>query len=82
MVGLNCDREAETGGLRSAHDRLIAPHLAQRYEENARRHGDDVTAITVEAAAHFEVIAPGSVAWPTVKRAVMSMTGRGEPQSR
>jgi acetyl esterase/lipase len=59
------------------HDRVVAPSLAERYQEQARKHGDDVTAITVEEAAHFEVIAPGSTAWPTVKQTVASMIGLG-----
>ena len=55
------------------YDRVVPPALAQRYEETARAKGDDVTTIVVADAAHFEVIAPGSNAWMTVKTTVASM---------
>lgn len=58
-----------------AHDPLIPPALGQSYQEAARAHGDDVTAIVVPDAAHFEVIAPGSTAWPAVRDAVLSLLG-------
>jgi len=63
--------------ITGAHDRVVLPVLAQRYEERARAAGDDVTTIVVADAAHFEVIAPGSTAWMMVKTTVASMIELG-----
>ena len=59
-----------------AHDPIVPPTFGQTYQEAARAHGDDVTALVVPDAAHFEVIAPGSKAWPVVRDAVLSILGR------
>jgi acetyl esterase/lipase len=61
--------------ITGAHDRLVPPALGGTYEETARAHGDDVTALVVPDAAHFEVIAPGSKAWPVVRDAALSILG-------
>jgi acetyl esterase/lipase len=61
--------------ITGAHDRIVPAALGRTYEETARAHGDDVTALVVPDAAHFEVIAPGSTAWPVVRNAVLSMLG-------
>lgn len=63
--------------ITGAHDRTVPPALAQGYGERAIAKGDDVTTIVVADAAHFEVIAPGSTAWVTLKTAVASMIERG-----
>jgi acetyl esterase/lipase len=63
--------------ITGAHDQVVPPALAQRYEESARATGDDVTTIVVADAAHFEVIAPGSTAWITLKTTVASMMEMG-----
>jgi acetyl esterase/lipase len=55
------------------HDRIVPAALGRTYEETARAYGDDVTALVVPDAAHFEVIAPGSTAWPVVRDAVLSI---------
>jgi acetyl esterase/lipase len=59
--------------ITGAQDKLIPPRLGQDYEAEAKKAGDDVTFFAVENAAHFEVIAPGSLAWPKVEEAVLSM---------
>jgi acetyl esterase/lipase len=61
--------------ITGAHDRIVPAALGRTYEETARAHGDDVTALVVPDAAHFEVIAPGSTAWPVVGNAVLSILG-------
>ena len=57
--------------INGAQDKIVPPELGKKYEEKAK--GDDVRFIAVENAAHFEVIAPGSIAWPKVEEAVLSM---------
>jgi acetyl esterase/lipase len=59
--------------IMGAQDRVVPAALGRRYEESARAKGDDVTAIVVADAAHFEMIAPGSTAWITVRNTVSSM---------
>jgi acetyl esterase/lipase len=59
--------------ITGAQDKLVPPRLGQDYEAEAKEAGDDVTFFAIENAAHFEVIAPGSVAWPKVEQAVLSM---------
>jgi len=52
-------------------DKVVPPELGKKYEEKAKV--DGVRFIAVENAAHFEVIAPGSIAWPKVEETVLSM---------
>ena len=59
--------------ISGAQDKVVPPWLGQKYEEEAKKAGDDVTFVVVENAPHFEVIAPGSVAWPKIEEAVLSM---------
>jgi acetyl esterase/lipase len=59
--------------ITGAQDKLVPPRLGQDYEAEAKKAGDDVTFFAIENAAHFEVIAPGSLAWPKVEEAVLSM---------
>lgn len=59
--------------ISGAQDKIVPPWLGQKYAEEAKKAGDDVTFASVENASHFEVIAPGSVAWPKVEDAVLSM---------
>ena len=59
--------------ITGAQDKLVPARWGQKYEEEAKKVGDDVSFIAVENASHFDVIAPGSVAWPKVEEAVLSM---------
>ena len=59
--------------ITGAQDKLIPAWWGQKYEEAAKKVGDDVSFTAVENASHFEVIAPGSVAWPKVEEAVLSI---------
>jgi acetyl esterase/lipase len=54
-------------------DPIVPPALGAAYAQAALAAGDRVETIVVPAAAHFEVIAPGSVAWPAVERAVRQL---------
>jgi hypothetical protein len=59
--------------LTGAQDNVVPPWFGQQYAEEAKKVGDDVSFVVVDNASHFEVIAPGSVAWPQVEQAVLSM---------
>jgi hypothetical protein len=52
-------------------DLLVPPKYGKEYEAAAQLAGDKIEKI--EDAGHFEVIAPNSIAWPTVERAVQSL---------
>ena len=54
-------------------DGAVPPRFGKEYEEAAKKKGDDVRSIVIENAGHFEVIAPGSIAWPTVEENVLAM---------
>jgi hypothetical protein len=47
--------------------------FAEEYTTALQKRGDPVELIVVPNLAHFEVIAPGSVAWPGIEKAVFSM---------
>ena len=54
-------------------DAQVPPALAQRWTDNARRQGDDVTLHLLDDTGHFDVVDPQSKAWPTVRAAVLSL---------
>jgi acetyl esterase/lipase len=70
MLPLGVPQILITGSL----DWLIPPSLGDEYAALARTAGDDVQMKVIEGAGHFEVIAPGTQAWPVVEAAVLSLT--------
>jgi pimeloyl-ACP methyl ester carboxylesterase len=60
-----------TGSL----DPLIPPAFGKEYAALAVNTGDPARMVVVEGAGHFEVIAPGTQAWETVEKAVLSLVG-------
>ncbi len=66
--------------VHGARDRLVPLGLDQEYEAAARKAGDDVRLIVLEKDGHFEMIAPESPAWPTVKEAVLSLLTAKRPR--
>ena len=56
-----------------ARDAVVPIEQARDYEAAARAKGDDVSVTVVDAAGHFELVAPGSVAWPAVRDALASI---------
>jgi acetyl esterase/lipase len=70
MLPLGVSQILITGSL----DWLIPPSLGDEYAALARKAGDDVQMKVIEGAGHFEVIAPGTQAWPVVEAAVSSLT--------
>jgi acetyl esterase/lipase len=74
MLPLGVPQILITGSL----DWLIPPAFGDEYVALATKAGDKVDATVIEGAGHFEVIAPGTQAWPTVEKAVLSLI---DPQS-
>jgi acetyl esterase/lipase len=62
-------------------DKIVPVELGREYEAAARKTGGDVELSVVEGAGHFELIAPGSSAWPAVRAALLSLT-RDDPRRR
>jgi acetyl esterase/lipase len=56
-----------------AQDKTVPPEYLKNYAQEAKNKGDDAELTIVEDASHFEVVAPGSLAWPRVKEAVLSI---------
>jgi acetyl esterase/lipase len=57
------------------HDSIVPLSLAHSYAAAARSSGDDVRLDVLERCGHFELIVPASAAWPTVRTAVLELTG-------
>jgi hypothetical protein len=55
-----------------ARDGVMPPAARQAYASTATKAGDTVEVIEVPGG-HFEVIAPTSEAWPTVRDKVLSL---------
>jgi acetyl esterase/lipase len=49
--------------------------IVRHYNVTAKGKGDDATLSVLDAAGHFELVTPGSAAWPVVKEAVLSLVG-------
>jgi acetyl esterase/lipase len=56
-------------------DSTVPLGQARSYEAAARRAGDDVALDVVDGAGHFELVDPGSAAWPAVRGAVAALLG-------
>jgi acetyl esterase/lipase len=56
-------------------DTIVPEQQAGRYAERAVAAGDRVDVRTVSTAGHFELVVPGSVAWETVRNAVLEIVG-------
>jgi acetyl esterase/lipase len=69
MLPLGVPQILITGSL----DWLVSPALGEEYAMLAKKSGDEAQTTVIEGAGHFEVIAPGTAAWPTVERAVLSL---------
>jgi len=54
-------------------DAIVPDEQARRYSERAVAAGDPAEVRAVESAGHFELVVPGSVAWPTVRAAVLEI---------
>lgn len=55
-------------------DRIVPlAHITPFYEK-ARAGGDRIKSVAIPAAGHFEVIAPGSVAWKAIEKAIRRLS--------
>ena len=61
--------------IHGAKDDVVAVKLSEDYREAASRSGDDVRAVVLGDAAHFELIAPSSSAWSAVRKEVLLRLG-------
>ncbi len=59
-----------------ARDEVVPVEQARAYERAARAKGDAVVVEVVEGAGHFELVDPGSAAWPAVRDAVRALSPR------
>lgn len=66
--------------VHGAADMIVPVELGREYEAAAKKVGGDVELSVVEGAGHFELIAPGSAAWPAVKAALLSLTRDDSPR--
>jgi pimeloyl-ACP methyl ester carboxylesterase len=76
MLPLKVEQVLITG----ARDPAVPPKYGQEYEQAARQKGDKVKMIVVKNAGHFEVIAPGTAAWPIVEDAIISLLKMKPPK--
>ena len=58
-------------------DEIVPPAYVEEYAVLAQAAGDEVNHIVVETSAHFELIVPDSLAWPTVWAEVEKACLRG-----
>ncbi len=54
-------------------DGVMPPRARDAYVSAARKAGDSAQSVVVPGAGHFEVIAPTSAAWPTVRETVLAL---------
>ncbi len=59
--------------IQGARDKIVPLGMVREYEAAAKKAGDDARLIVVDDAAHFELIAPGTEAFRTVKQEIFSM---------
>lgn len=54
-------------------DTIVPAEQADRYAAAAAAAGERVRVLPITAAGHFELVVPGSVAWPSVRDAVLEL---------
>lgn len=62
-------------------DVVVPGDLGKAWVEDARAAGDGAELVTVPAAGHYELVTPGSVAWPAVREAVFALLEKQTPGS-
>lgn len=65
--------------IHGALDSIVPIEQSRSYRAAAELKGDRVRLTALDAAGHFDLIAPGSTAWPAVEEAVRSLAGAGRP---
>ena len=64
--------------LTGVDDPAVPPRFSNAFAAAAMEAGDKVTAVTLEGAAHFEAIVPGTDVWPDVRSIILSLFGKQE----
>ena len=59
--------------VHGARDRIVPVGMAREYEAALKRKGGEVELLVLEDAGHFELVMPGSTAWPAVSAALLSL---------
>lgn len=54
-------------------DSIVPPESVEAYLAVANRSGDEIDIVMIDGAGHFEVVIPGSVAWPHIRKAVQDL---------
>ena len=54
-------------------DGIVPAELGTSYHSAAREKGDRVDLTSIAGAGHFDLIAPQSLAWPTIQKAIRSL---------
>lgn len=62
-------------------DPIVPPAHLETYAERARMAGDSVDLVRIAGAGHFELVTPGTEAWPLVAAAVAGMVDAEAPAS-
>lgn len=62
--------------VHGALDPIVPLEQSQRFVAHARAKGDDASAVIIDVAGHFDLIAPFSPAWGTVEKTVLSLLAR------
>ena len=66
--------------VHGAADGIVPVEQSREYEAAAKKAGGDVELTVVEGAGHFELIAPGSSAWPAVRAALLPLAQGDAPR--
>jgi acetyl esterase/lipase len=61
--------------IHGAQDRIVPLEMVRQYEAASKKAGGNVSLTVLQNAGHFELIAPGSSAWPIVEKAVLALLG-------
>jgi acetyl esterase/lipase len=64
--------------LTGVDDPAVPPRFSNAFAAAAMEAGDNATAVTLEGAAHFEAIVPGTDVWVEVRSTILSLFGKQE----
>ena len=59
--------------ITGVHDLVVPPETSRAYVAAAKKAGDDIIAVTLNGASHFEPIVPTSKVWPEVQKIILSL---------
>jgi acetyl esterase/lipase len=59
--------------VQGALDPIVPVDQARGFQSAARAKGDDARLLLIEGAGHFDLIAPPTASWPTVRKAILDL---------